>query len=89
MHGLEPGPLVRNYAFCMIYPLFRRRCDRAVVGRTKEVPMKRFIVVAAGVASLLLFGVVIRRGRTGHPFHRTRRRRGTRLWRHHLHRGLR
>jgi hypothetical protein len=48
---------VRNYAFCRIYPLFRRRYDRAVVGRTKEVPMKRFIVVAAGVASLLLFGL--------------------------------
>ena len=57
MHGLEPGPLVRNYAFCRIYPLFRRRYDRAVIGRTKEVPMKRFIVVAAGVASLLLLGL--------------------------------
>jgi hypothetical protein len=49
--------LVRNYALCMIYPLFRRCYDRAVVGRTEEVPMKRFIVVAAGVASLLLFGL--------------------------------
>jgi hypothetical protein len=39
----------------MIYPLCRRRYDPAVVGWTNEVPMKRFIVVAAGVASLLLF----------------------------------
>jgi hypothetical protein len=56
MQSLDPACLVRNYAFCMIYPLFRRRYDRPVVGRTKEVPMKRFIVVAAGVASLLLLG---------------------------------
>jgi hypothetical protein len=55
--SLDPVCLVPNYAFCMIYPLFRRRYDRAVIGRTKEVPMKRFIVVAAGVASLLLFGL--------------------------------
>jgi hypothetical protein len=32
----------------MIYLLFRRRYDRAVVGRTKEMPMKRFIGIAAG-----------------------------------------
>ena len=55
MQSFDLGCLVRNYAFCLIYPLFRRRYDRAVVGRTKEVPMTRFIVVAAGVASLLLF----------------------------------
>jgi hypothetical protein len=42
-----------HYAFCSIYPLFRRRYDPAVVGPTKGVPMKRFIGVAAGVASLL------------------------------------
>ena len=55
MQRLDPARRVRSYAFCLIYPLFRRRYDRAVVGRTKGVPMKRFIVVAAGVASLLLF----------------------------------
>jgi hypothetical protein len=38
-----------NYAFCVIYLLFRRLYDRAVVGRTNnEVPMKRFIGVARG-----------------------------------------
>lgn len=54
MQSLDPARLARNYAFCTIFPLFRRRYDRAVVGRTNEVPMKRFIVVAAGVASLPL-----------------------------------
>jgi hypothetical protein len=49
-----PARLVRNYAFCLIYPLFRRRYDPAVVSRTNEVPMKRFIGVAVGVAGLLL-----------------------------------
>jgi hypothetical protein len=46
-----------NYAFCVIYLLFRRLYDRAVVGRTNEVPMTRFIVAAAGVASLLLLAL--------------------------------
>jgi hypothetical protein len=32
----------------MIFPLFRRRYDRAVVCRTNEVPMKRSIVAAGG-----------------------------------------
>jgi hypothetical protein len=49
-----PARLVRNYAFCLIYLLFHRGYDPAVVGRTKAVPMMRFIVVVAGVASLLL-----------------------------------
>jgi hypothetical protein len=54
MHRLDPARLVGHYAFCMMYPLLRRRYDRAVVGRTNEVPMNRFIGVAVGVASLLL-----------------------------------
>jgi hypothetical protein len=35
MQSLAPARLVGNYALCMMYPLFRRRYDRAVVGRTK------------------------------------------------------
>ena len=66
MQSLAPARLVGNYALCMMYPLFRRRYDRAVVGRTKEVPMKRFIVVAAGVASLL-FGYPGSRRATARP----------------------
>ena len=31
MQSLDQGPLVRSYVFCLIYPLFRRRYDRAVV----------------------------------------------------------
>jgi hypothetical protein len=57
MQSLDQARLVRNYAFCLIYPLFRRRYDRAVVGRTKEMPMTRFIGVTAGVASLLLLAL--------------------------------
>jgi hypothetical protein len=67
MQSLDPARLVGNYAFCMIYPLFRRRYDRAVVGRTKAVPMKRFIVLAAGVASLLLFSSPSSRRATARP----------------------
>jgi hypothetical protein len=67
MQSLDPVRLVRNYALCMIYPLFRRRYDRAVVGRTKKVPMKRFTVVAAGVASLLLFSSPNSRRSTARP----------------------
>jgi hypothetical protein len=36
MQSLDPARLVRNYAFWMIYPLFRRRYDRAVVGRIRR-----------------------------------------------------
>jgi hypothetical protein len=53
----DPARLVGNYAFCMMYQLFRRRYDRAVVGRTNKVPIKRFIGVAAGVASPLLLAL--------------------------------
>jgi hypothetical protein len=49
--------LVRNYAFCMIYPIFRPRYDRAAIGGPEEVPMKRIILVAAAVGSLLLLGL--------------------------------
>jgi hypothetical protein len=49
-----PARLVRNYAFCVIYLLFRRGYDPVVVSRTKVVPMMRFTVVVAGVAGLLL-----------------------------------
>jgi hypothetical protein len=43
-----PARLVRNYAFCLIYLLFRRGYDPAVVSRTKVVPKMRFTVVVAG-----------------------------------------
>jgi len=36
MQGLDPARLVGNYALCMIYPLFRRRYDRAVAGRIRK-----------------------------------------------------
>src|SRR5512132_939434 len=50
-----------------MYPLFRCRYDPAVVGRTKGMPMKRFIGVAAGAASLLLFSSPSSRRATARP----------------------
>ena len=48
--GNAPRAPASDYAFCSIYPLFRRGYDPAVIGRIKGVPMKRFIGVAAGVS---------------------------------------
>jgi hypothetical protein len=67
MQSLDPARLVRNYAYCMIYLLFRRGYDRAVVGRTKEVPMTRSVGVAAGVVGLLLFSSPSARRATARP----------------------